>query len=414
VVLREMRVIPGQQYNSAEINDAADRLRGPYFSNVTMTPIGDSPEVRDLVVDVTEARTASFGVGAGVNSNGGLGGNLTYEQRNFDIGDFPDSWSDTFSDRAFIGAGQNLRITLEPGTQASNASIRFTEPWLFDRPYSFSAEGYWRDRIREHWDETRAGGRVTLGKRFDNIHSASIGLRAEDVNVHDIDDQFETVVVDGVTEPVRAPDVLERAGHNTITSATLQLRRDTTNHGPLVYEGTNTTLGWESYGAMGGEFTFQKFSASYDWYTPVYEDLLDRKTVFSIRADGGWIWGSSPFFERYYAGGIGTIRGFSFRGVSPRQGPEEDPVGGNFSLTGSAELGFPLYGDNLRGVVFTDVGTVEPEMEIGTIRSSVGFGFRFTLPILGRAPVALDFALPLSKNSEDDTQWFSFSFGISP
>jgi outer membrane protein assembly factor BamA len=65
-------------------------------------------------------------------------------------------------------------------------------------------------------------------------------------------------------------------------------------------------------------------------------------------------------------------------------------------------------------VLFADVGTVEPEVEIGTIRSSVGFGFRLNLPIFRGAPVALDFAVPLSKDSEDDTQWFSFSFGILP
>jgi outer membrane protein insertion porin family len=415
VVLREMRVAPGQQYNSAEINDAADRLRGtPYFSGVTITPIGDSPEIRDVIVDVAEARTATFGVGAGINSNGGVGGTVSYEQRNFDITNFPDNWTDAFSDRAFIGAGQDLRITVEPGTQASNASIRFTEPWLFDQPYSFTSEAYYRDRVREHWDETRGGGRVTFGKRFDYIHSISLTLRAEDVNVHDIDDEDETVLVNGVPTPIRAQEVLDLKGHSTLTSGILQFRRDTTNHGPLVYQGTNTTLAWESYGIMGGDFTFQKFTGSFDWYTPLYEDLLDRRTVFSLRGDAGWIWGSSPFFERYYAGGIGTIRGFKFRGVSPRQGPDDDPIGGGFSVTGSAEVSFPLYGDNLRGVVFADAGTVEPEFEVGTIRSSVGFGFRMTLPVFGRAPVSLDFAAPLTKSSEDDTQWFSFSFGILP
>jgi outer membrane protein insertion porin family len=88
----------------------------------------------------------------------------------------------------------------------------------------------------------------------------------------------------------------------------------------------------------------------------------------------------------------------------------DDPVGGDFSVTGSAELGFPLYGESFRGVVFSDVGTVEPEFQIGTIRSSVGFGFRMLTPMLG--DIALDFALPLSKSGEDETEWLSFSFGI--
>jgi outer membrane protein insertion porin family len=165
---------------------------------------------------------------------------------------------------------------------------------------------------------------------------------------------------------------------------------------------------------MGGP-TFQKLTGSLDYFIPIHEDLLDRRTVLAFRGDAGWIWGDqAPFFERFYAGGIGTVRGFQYRGISPRSGPAEDPVGGGFSLTGSTELSFPITGDNLRAVVFADAGVVEPEMKIGTIRTSIGFGFRVVLPVLGQAPLAVDFALPLTKDDEDDTQWFSFSFGILP
>lgn len=406
LVLREMRVSPGQVYNSAEINDATDRLKGtPYFGNVTMTPIGDGAEVRDLLVEVTEGKTATFGLGAGINSNGGLGANITYEQRNFDIADLPSDWKDTFSDQAFIGAGQNLRISVEPGTEASNASIRFTEPWLFDQPYSFTTEGYWRDRQREDWMETRAGGRVTFGKRFDYIYSTSLTLRGENVDIHDLGYDAEQSAI-----------ITQYEGNNTVTSTTLLLRRDTTNRGMLPYRGTSSTLAWESYGTLGGEFTFQKFTGSLNYHKLLHEDLLDRKTILTLKGDAGWIWGTAPYFESFYAGGIGTVRGFAFRGISPRDenAPGNLPIGGDFTITGTAEVSFPLYGDNLRGVVFCDAGTVEPDVEFGTIRTSIGFGFRLTLPIFGQAPVALDFALPLTKDDEDDTQWFSFSLGIVP
>lgn len=411
VVLREMRVTPGQKYNSAEIADAQDRLRGtPYFSSVTITPIGDDPNIRDVLVEVQELRTATFSVGAGVNSNGGVGGNITYEQRNFDIGNPPNSWDEIFSERAFVGAGQSLRISLEPGTRQTNASIRFYEPWLFDQPYSFGAEAYYRNRVREHYDETRAGGRLTFGKRFSNVYSATIGLRGEDVNIHSIDD-FGDVTPTG--ESIRAPEINEAKGHHTVTSTTLTLRRDTTNRGLLPSRGTTSTLAWESYGALGGEFMFQKFTGSFDYYHELYEDLLDRRVTFAFHTDAGYITGDSPFFERFYGGGIGSIRGFRFRGVSPRDGAADDPIGGEFSLTSSAEISFPLASDNIRGVVFTDVGTVEDSATIGTIRSSVGAGIRLTLPFLGQVPVAIDFAYPITKSSEDDTQWISFSLGIT-
>ena len=100
--------------------------------------------------------------------------------------------------------------------------------------------------------------------------------------------------------------------------------------------------------------------------------------------------------------------------VSPRSGPDDDRIGGDFSLTGSAEISFPIAGEELRGVVFTDLGTVEPDFEFGTIRSSVGAGIRLTLPFLGQTPIAIDFAVPVTKNRQDDTQFFSFSLGFTP
>ena len=402
VVLRELKVAPGQRYDSAALQDAQRRLRAtPYFTSVRITPVGTDPGARDVLVEVEEARTALLTVGAGVNSNGGVGANITYLQRNFDITNFPDSFGDTFSDQAFTGAGQLLRISLEPGTQSTNASIYFREPYLFDQPYGFSAEAYYRDRDRLDFDERRAGGRLALSRRFGELYAAEVGLRAEDVLIHNIQD-----------EPIRAFEILDTQGHNFLTSLGFQLKRDSTDRGPLPGSGSVSTAGVEFYGALGGDYSYQQFTLSHDRYYTLYEDLLDRRTTLSLRADGAYLTGDSPFFNRLYAGGIGSLRGFTFRGVTPRSGPSDDRVGGDFSVTGTAELGFPLAGDTLRGVVFTDVGTVEPGFEVGTIRSSVGAGVRVTLDLLGQIPVAVDFAVPITKDGKDDTQLISFSLGI--
>jgi len=76
-------------------------------------------------------------------------------------------------------------------------------------------------------------------------------------------------------------------------------------------------------------------------------------------------------------------------------------------------VSFPLAAEILRGVVFTDFGTVEHDVQIGVIRSSIGTGFRLTLPFLGQVPIALDFAIPMSKDHYDDTQFISFSLGFT-
>lgn len=405
VVLRELRVNPGELYNSGELQDARDRLLGlPNFESVSIDPIGDEPDSRAVLVDVKEKRTAQLTFGAGINSNGGIGGEIAYEQKNFDITNWPDSWGDLWADppRSFIGAGQNFRISLQPGTEVNNASIRFHEPWIFDQPYSFTGELYLRDRIRENWDETRYGGRVTFGKRFNYQWSTGLTLRGESIQIGNIEDPA-----------FRAPEIVALDGNSLLTSAGIQLRRDTTRGGGVPYEGSTFMAGIEQFGAMGGDFSFQKMSLSGTKYFTLYEDLLDRKTVLMLRGDAGFISGDAPFFERYYGGGLGNVRGFSFRGISPRSGLDEDPIGGDFSLTATAEVSFPLAGEMLRGVVFADAGDVESDIKFGTIRSSVGAGFRLYLPMLGSAPIAIDFAYPLTKDSQDDTQIISFSLGIT-
>jgi outer membrane protein assembly factor BamA len=403
LVLRELRFAPGDTYNAGEVQDATDRLRAtPYFGQVGITPIGEDPNYRDLLVEVQEERTASFNVGAGINSNGGVGGNITYQQRNFDILNWPGSPGDILSNKAFTGAGQDFRITLEPGTEQSNASVRFTEPYLFDQPYSGTGEIYLRARQREHYEDDRFGGRISLGKRFNYTWTGSITLRGEDVDISDIED-----------DEVRAPEILAEEGHNTLTSVGLAVRRDTVNPGFLPYRGSVTTAGVDFYGALGGDYSFQRFALGYDSYYVLSEDLTDRRTILGLHGNLGYITGDSVFFERFYGGGLGSVRGFSFRGISPRSGIDDDPVGGDFLATGSVEVGFPVLGESLRGVVFTDFGTIEEDFAFGTIRSSVGVGIRLVLPFLGQAPLAIDFAVPITKDEEDETQLISFSFGIT-
>ncbi len=411
VILRELRGYSGGLYDSAAVQDATDRLRATnFFSDVRITPIGNADNERDVLIEVTEQSTAKFLIGAGVTSNSGLIGNISVEQRNFDITAFPKSFEDLTNGHAFTGAGQFFRINLEPGTQVTRATIDFVEPWLADQPYSFGVNLFVTARTRETYNEGHAGFRTYIGHRFDRNWSAKLTLRAEDVRIYNVDDQAinEFGVVD---DPGRAPEILEAEGHSTIASIGAEVRRDTSNSNILPYDGSIIALGWEHAGLIG-EFTFDKFNLSYDLFTLVSEDQLERKTTLRYHADVGYITGGAPFFERYYGGGIGSMRGFAFRGVSPRSGRDDDAVGGDFLVTGGAELNIPLIGETFRGVAFIDAGDVESEVKFGTIRASVGAGIRWTLPLFGQVPLAFDLAYPVSKNDKDDTRFFSFSLGL--
>ena len=118
-------------------------------------------------------------------------------------------------------------------------------------------------------------------------------------------------------------------------------------------------------------------------------------------------------YERFFAGGFRSIRGFEFRGVGPDVNGFK--VGGNFLALASAEYQIPVRAsDSIFIVGFVDAGTVSPDIDdIDSIRVAAGFGFRIQVPMLGPAPIALDFGFPINKSSTDREQVFNFFMGFT-
>ena len=147
-------------------------------------------------------------------------------------------------------------------------------------------------------------------------------------------------------------------------------------------------------------------------YWTVTRDVLDRRSVFSVRATvSDILGGDAPIFERLYAGGEGTIRGFKFRGVGPRE--YDTALGGDFMALASAEYVFPIYEKTLSGVLFLDTGTVEQSASLSNWRASVGAGVQFTVPFLGPVPFSVGVGIPVMKASGDKTEYLYFSVGAS-
>lgn len=406
VVRREVRLLPGGVFDLVRARESERRLReSPIFKSARITPVGQDPVYRDALVEVEEAeRTGQILFGFGVTSNSGLIGNIVIENNNFDIADWPRSLEELFRGQAFRGAGQSLRLQLEPGTEFNRFRIDFTEPYLLDQPISLGTSLYLFERGRDEYDERRLGIHVRFGRRFESglleNWSAELALRLEWVKIDSI----------GL---FAARDIRDAEGQNFITSATLSLAYDTTDSRLVPTRGYRFATAYEQAGALGGDFTFGKLSASYTWYRTLRIDEFDRKHVLALRARTGFIFGDAPVFERFYAGGIGSMRGFEFRGISPRAGIREDRVGGDFLLLTGAEYSFPLVGDTLRGVVFLDMGTVESSVKIDNWRVALGAGLRLTLDFFGPIPLEFDFAVPLVKDDDDDTQVFSFFLGTT-
>jgi outer membrane protein insertion porin family len=225
-----------------------------------------------------------------------------------------------------------------------------------------------------------------------------MNLRLENINISSID----------ATAP---KDVKDVKGSSGLTSVEVGLVKDTTDSFLFPTEGYRLMGSIEQAGALGGSYTFTKATVDGRKYWTVTKDVQDRRSVLGLHARVANAFGDPPIFERFFAGGQGSIRGFEYRGVGPRKNHTE--LGGNFMVLVSTEYQFPIYEKTLSGVLFLDTGTVEKNISLGAWRASVGFGVRFTVPFFGPVPFALDFGIPIAKQSGDQTEIFSFSIGTS-
>ncbi len=358
---------------------------------------------KDVIVTVRETRTGQFLLGGAVNSNSGLTGNIAINERNFDILRFPTSLDDFLNGRAFRGAGQELRIQAQPGAIFQNYSITFREPYLFNTQYGLSTSAYYFNRGYAEYDEDRVGARVTLDRRLDPIWRASFTSRIEGVNVKNL--------------PADAPDSIRRdQGQSTVIGLRPGLTRDTRDSYIFPTSGSVFDLAYEQvlgdYTIPIGTAEFTKFFSS---------ELLQRrdgsgKHVLAIRSQVSATSTDAPIFERFFAGGFRSIRGFSFRGMGPVDTSAFGNryfTGGAFSFLNTLEYQIPLNAkDSLFFVTFLDHGTVERTISIKDYRVSAGFGFRVGIPALGPVPVAFDFAFPLNKTQDDNRQIFAFYIGL--
>lgn len=410
VILRHVRGMqPGRPFDRTGVEETRRRIsESPLFSEGTVTILGDpGDEVRDVLLEVKETNTGSLLFGAGVSSDAGVIGAIELTQRNFDITDVPESWDELRSGQAFRGAGQYFAISLQPGDETSRFSIDFRDPYVFESDYFLDASLFFFEREREDWDEGRIGGGLGVGQRFGDVWSAAVRGRVNQIDIDNI-------------EPEAPVDVFAVEGDSLITGLGIELERNTTDSRLFPTRGSRLQLALERAGALGGDYDFTRATLDFYQFWTVDQDFFDRKTVLSWRLQAGHIFedNEAPVFERFYAGGHRSFRGFDFRGVGPRGIRADtgtlgdDPVGGDWLLLTGLEYNFPVWEETLRGVLFTDMGTVQDDFGVDEWRVSIGAGVRIKIPFLGQAPFALDLAVPLIEEQGDEERLISFDLAL--
>ena len=397
IIRRELRINPGERYDGEKLKRSKERLYNlGFFEDITLDIEDTAAEnKKDMVVEVKESKTGEFSFGGGFSSVDKLIGFIEVEQRNFDILNFP----------TFTGDGQDLKLRAELGSVRKNYVLSWTEPWIFDHPVSFGFDLYASERNRSGttgyaYDETKQGGAIRLGKEFSEYVRGDFTYRLETVDITDLSTSA-------------SQELKDEAGENTISSILFQLTKNTTDNRFNPVKGHILTGFFEvAGGPIGGDKEFAKFFNSASRYSTVGPFVLElkiRSGVVSSFGDSGKV----PIYERFFAGGTYTIRGYKERDVGPID-QSGDSVGGGTMAVANAELTLPII-DNLKAAIFVDAGNVwcrpdsKPKGGYSTrgIKSSTGIGIRIKTPI---GPVKLDFGYPLNPDEHQaDKPRFHFS-----
>lgn len=384
VIRRELRIGPGERFDGEKLRRSKERLYNlGFFEEVNLETVPSAqPDQRDLVVSVKEAKTGEFSFGGGFSSVDSFIGFAEIVQRNFDLFNWP----------TFVGGGQELKITVTAGTRRRNYLLSFTEPWIFNRPYSFGFDLYNSTRTKGEgysFELKRQGGDLRLGHSIGDFDKVGGTYRLEEVRVSDVSD--------GASADLRA-----EVGKNVISSVRLSYVRDTRDNIFNPKSGYVLDNGVELAGAfLGGDKDFWKWTGSGGvFFEPFKKDqVLEFHATLGVtdELDDS---ASVPIFERFFAGGADTIRGYKERRVGPKDPSSRDPIGGEALAVFNVEYTVPVV-EFLKAATFFDIGNVWSSIEdfgTGGYKSGVGAGVRVKTPF---GPVKLDYGWPINPDRDE-------------
>jgi outer membrane protein insertion porin family len=415
VIRREVRLDEGETFNSVLIKRSYERINNlNFFETVDLAPKPQPEEkVVDIDVKVKERPTGFFSIGGGYSSVEQFIAMVELSQGNL------------------FGRGQYIKLRAELGGRTTYYDLSFRDPWFLDKPISFSTHIYRTTKEYIDYEKEATGFGVTFGKRFSEYWFGDIGYNFEDANISDISDDASSIIRD-------------QEGSNTTSSITPSLTRDSRDNYLDPSKGSRNSA-YVTYAGLGGSNNFTKGELDSAWYLPL------GRTTFMLRGRFGSAAGLGgkelPLYERFYVGGIYTVRGLGYGEAGPKDpitcekgtmvdgqcvanppvdGTCEDDttlkdgkcigekqggdyIGGENELIFNLEYIFPLVTDiRLKGVVFVDAGSSFDSFNDIQLRYTTGLGVRWISPM---GPIRLEWGYNIDKKPGEQASRFEFAFG---
>jgi outer membrane protein insertion porin family len=380
VIRRELRVYEQDLFSATNLKESIKNLRRlEYFEDVNFaTTPGSAPDRMNLKITVKERPTGTFGVGAGYSTADRLVGMVEVSQNNL------------------FGRGQQLKVQGILGSISHRVRLSFLEPYLFDRPLGLGLDAFNWEREYNEYTRISKGGVVRLSHPLKWKYTRLFWIyRFENVELRDL-------------LPYSSPVLVEAASIHNTSATSFVIRRDSRDSLFAPTKGSDNSVSAELAG-LGGDTAFIRYIAESGWYIPIKWDFVG---VLHARAGAmnKVSWGAMPAYEKFYLGGIDTIRGFKYAEISPRDPNTNDRIGGNQFLQLNNEIRFPLYRRlGLMGTIFFDAGNVYGPHYVGPfLRTAIGVGFRWFSPM---GPLRVEWGYNLSKHPWERTSAWEFTMG---
>jgi outer membrane protein insertion porin family len=415
VIRREFRQFESSWYDGDKIKLSRDRVdRLGYFTEVDVDTqeVPGSPDQVDLVVHVKEKPTGAVTLGAGFSSAEKVSLSFGIKQEN-----------------AF-GSGNYLGLDVNTSKYNRTLVVSTTDPYFTQDGISRTIDAYYRTsrpysgdvyvddslvKSEDLYKIVSKGASVRFGVPFTEIDTVYFGVGFE-----------QTSIDNGVYMPIQYKDYADKS--NTAIPLTMGWGRDSRDSALAPNSGRYQRFNAEWSAA--GDLKYVKANYQFQQYLPITKSM-----TFAMNAELGWGKGLGgkpyPIFKNFYAGGLGSVRGFEQGSLGPRankyigvNGIEQSYSEGSYSYLGGAKKAvmnfeliapFPGAGNDktLRWFTFVDVGGIYGEndpIRANELRASAGVGLSWISPL---GPLRLAWANPIRKKSGDELQKLQFQIGTS-
>ncbi|WP_240618432.1 outer membrane protein assembly factor BamA [Halomonas heilongjiangensis] len=412
VLRREMIQLEGAPASTESISQSRQRLeRLGFFRQVDVEtqPVAGESDKLDVTYTVEEQPSGSVSASIGFSQSAGVIYGAALAQNNF------------------LGTGNRVNIGAQRSDTFTSLNFGFTDPyWTLDgisRGYNlFYRETDYEDSDISTYSTDAYGGGINFGYPINELTRLNFGASVEDLTVKTYSDTSQEI----------QQYVEDQGADAQSLKLTASWTRNNLNRGIMPTAGNYQRLSLES-AVPGSDAEYYKLRAEARQLFPLTE-AHDWALKFSGEVGYADSVGSDPypFYENFFAGGLGSVRGFTANTLGPRttppaEGGRDRTLGGNMMMQGSAELLFPLpFIEDRRSMqtsLFLDAGNTfltdcyatqdgtsncSSGVDLGELRYSVGIGLSWLTPV---GPLTFSIAEPLNDESGDDTQFFQFSLG---